>query len=253
MNKTAASGFSRDTDRYHRSRPPYHSAMVRRVADRFCSGNVVELGAGSGIFTRQIVDQGISVIAIEPVLGMRNALAQFVPEADIRVGAAETIPLDESTVDNVLAAQSFHWFNYREALDEIYRVLRVGGHLVTVWNIQDETVPWVAEISNVLQAYARDTPRHRNMAWRRTINSDARFGSVDEWRTSNKFPTNMEGVVDRALSTSYVASLPNDKQADVAEAVSQIVAPLGPRFDYPYVSQLQAWRTLGPHGDNGIV
>ena len=244
VNEAAAVGFSRDVERYHRSRPTYHPGVARRVVDRYGHGKVAELGAGTGIFTRQLVDLGQSVIAIEPVVSMRALLSDAVPEADIRIGSAESIPLDDDAAHTVVASQSFHWFDYRPALDEIHRVLRPGGHLVTVWNVRDESVDWVAACTEVLDRHAGPTPRYRDMGWRRAINSDARFGSVDEWRIANPFPTTVEGVVDRTLSTSFIAALTPDKQQLVAGQIRAIVAPLGLSFDYPYISQLQAWRSI---------
>jgi SAM-dependent methyltransferase len=214
------------------------------VVDRYGSGIVIELGAGTGIFTRQVMELGVKVIAIEPVYSMRDALSTGLPEADVRVGQAENIPLDDNTVDTVVASQSFHWFDYRPALDEIYRVLRLGGHLVTAWNVRDNNVDWVAACSAVLDRYAGESPRHRSMAWRRAINSDARFGSIDEWRIDNPFPTTVEGIVDRTLSTSFIATLSQERQQEVTGQIRAIVEPLGPSLDYPYISQLQAWRAI---------
>jgi SAM-dependent methyltransferase len=244
VHDAAATGYSRGTDRYHRSRPTYHPDLVRRVIDRYGSGTVVEHGAGTGIFTRQVTELGLKVIAIEPVYSMRDALTTGMPDADVRVGSAENIPLDDDTVDTVIASQSFHWFDYRPALDEIHRVLRLGGHLVTVWNVRDNSVDWVAACTAVLDRYAGEAPRHRSMTWRRAINSDSRFGSVDEWRIDNPFPTDLEGVIDRTLSTSFIAPLSPERQNEVTDQIEAIVEPLGASFDYPYVSQLQAWRTI---------
>ncbi|MFV0523742.1 MAG: class I SAM-dependent methyltransferase [Acidimicrobiales bacterium] len=253
VNQTAATGFSANADTYHRGRPTYHPSLVRRVVDRYGSGTVVELGAGTGIFTRQVMELGASLIAVEPVLAMRTALLEALPDADVRVGAAENIPLDDGTVDSVIAAQAFHWFDHRAALDEIHRVLKTGGHLVTVWNVRDETVPWVATLTKVVDRYAGDTPRYRDMAWRRAINSDARFGSIDEWRMANPIVVGPDDVVNRILSTSFISTLPEDKQAEVEQETRDIVADLGDEFEFPYVSQLQAWRALGvdPEGDPG--
>ena len=212
------------------------------MVDRYGHGVVAELGAGTGIFTRQLVDLGRAVIAVEPVISMRTLMAESVPEAEVRIGSAEAIPMDDGTANTIVASQSFHWFDYRPALDEIHRVLRPGGHLVTVWNVRDESVPWVAALTELVDRFAGNTPRYRDMHWRRAINSDARFGSVDEWRIANPYPTTVEGVVDRVLSTSFIAALTPDKAEAVAEQAREIVADLGEHFDYPYVSQLQAWR-----------
>jgi SAM-dependent methyltransferase len=246
VHEAATVGFSRDVERYQRGRPTYHPSLARRVVDRYGHGMMVELGAGTGILTRQLIDLGQPVIAVEPVVTMRTLLAEAVPEADIRIGAAENIPVDGGTAHTVVASQSFHWFDFRPALDEIHRVLHPGGHLVTTWNVRDESVAWVAALTELLDHHAGTAPRYRDMAWRRAINSDARFGSVDEWRVANPFPTTVEGVVDRALSTSFIAALTPDKQAAVAEQVRELVTPLGETFEFPYVSQLQAWRRVEP-------
>ncbi len=246
VHEAATSGYSRNTGHYDRGRPSYHPSLARRVVDRYGGGTLVELGAGTGKFTRQLIDLGQSVIAVEPVVSMRTTLSDSVPEADVRLGAAEEIPMADHTADTVVASQSFHWFRFRDALDEIHRVIRPGGHLVTVWNVRDESVDWVAACAKVLDTFAGDTPRHRDMGWRRAINSDSRFGSIDEWRVDNPVPTTPEGVVDRMLSTSFVGALPDQLQAEVAAEIRAIVEPLGPEFEYPYTSQLQAWRAANP-------
>lgn len=246
VHDAAATGFSRGTEHYHRGRPTYHTDLAKRVADRYGTGTVVELGAGTGIFTRQLVDLDLSVIAIEPIVSMRAVLNDSVPECEVRVGSAESIPMTDDSADTIIASQSFHWFDYRPALDEIHRVLRLGGHLVTVWNVRDESVDWVSDCTKVMDEHTGSTPRYRDMNWRRAINSDARFGSIDEWRIDNPYPTDLKGVIDRTLSTSFIAALPNDEQAAVVERIRAIVEPLGEPIYYPYTSQLQAWRAVAP-------
>lgn len=244
VHEAAAIGYSRDTDRYHRARPSYHADLAKRVVERYGSGTVVELGAGTGIFTRQLVDLGANVVALEPVISMRTTLTEAVPEADVRVGAAEKIPLADGSVDAIVASQSFHWFDYGPALEEIFRVLRRGGHLVTVWNVRDESVQWMTAYTSVIDQHAADAPRYRTMAWRRAINADARFSPVDEWRMANPYLTDVAGILDRALSTSFIAALPAEEQEQVAREITAIVEPLGPTIEFPYFSQLQAWRAV---------
>jgi len=248
VHETASTGFAHNTDRYHSSRPLYHQAVAERVLDRYGAGSLIDLGAGTGIFTRQLTDLGGRVIAIEPVFSMRETLSQYVPEADIRVGSAENIPLDDHSVDTVVAAQSFHWFRATEALDEIYRVLRPGGHLVTVWNIRDNTVRWMAELTKLIDQYRNGAPSQRDMRWRRAINADPRFGVIDEFRMANPVAANVNSVIDRVLSVSFINSLSPDKQEHIAANVREITASLGTDFDFPYESQLQAWRALPSSG-----
>ncbi|MEL7158137.1 MAG: class I SAM-dependent methyltransferase, partial [Actinomycetota bacterium] len=175
VHEAAATGFSRDPDRYHRGRPSYHPEVSKRVAERYGKGIMVELGAGTGIFTRQLVDEGLEVIALEPVISMRTTLSEAVPEADVRVGSAEKIPMADGSVDTVVVAQAFHWFDAEQALDEIDRVLVPGGHLVTVWNVRDDGEPWMAAYNTIVERHAGNTPRYRSMMWRKAIHDDPRF------------------------------------------------------------------------------
>jgi SAM-dependent methyltransferase len=242
VHESASSGYRKQAVAYHQARPSYHPRMVERFADRYGQGLVVDLGAGTGIFTAQIVAAGVTVIAVEPVGEMRSVLEASLRGVEVRAGTAEALPVGSAGADTVVAAQAFHWFASDQALDEIHRVVRPGGHLVTVWNVWDETVEWVSEYNLILGRYEGDTPRHRTMEWRRAIEADDRFELVDDWAVENLQEMNVEGVVRRALSTSFIAALSAEEQAHVATQVRQLVEPVGPELAFPYRSELQAWR-----------
>jgi SAM-dependent methyltransferase len=185
VHESASSGYRKQAVAYHQARPSYHPRMVERFADRYGQGLVVDLGAGTGIFTAQIVAAGVTVIAVEPVGEMRSVLEASLRGVEVRAGTAEALPVGSAGADTVVAAQAFHWFASDQALDEIHRVVRPGGHLVTVWNVWDETVEWVSEYNLILGRYEGDTPRHRTMEWRRAIEADDRFELVDDWAVEN--------------------------------------------------------------------
>jgi SAM-dependent methyltransferase len=241
IHKAAASGFQRQAETYQRARPTYHPALIHRIVERWADGRVIELGAGTGIFTAQMLEAGVPMIAVEPVEAMREILKSNVG-VEVLDGTAESIPLDDSSVDAVIAAQAFHWFDASLAIDEIARVLRPGGRLVTVWNVRNESVPWVAQVTEVLDRYAGDTPRHRTFEWRRAIDRDSRFTLIDDLSIENPVPTDESGVVDRSVSTSFIAALGLDDQREVKEEIIAIVGGLGPTFEYPYRSEMQVWR-----------
>jgi len=244
VHEAAAQGYQKQAATYQRGRPTYHPDLVARVAERYADGPLVELGAGTGILTAALVDAGLAVTAVEPVEAMRSTLAERVPGARVLEGTAEAIPLDDACAATVLCSQSFHWFDAPAALDEVARVLRPGGHLLTVWNVRDEEVAWVAAYTAIADRYAGDAPRYRTFAWRRAIDADARYALADEWQVENPAPTDAQGVVERMLSTSFIAALDADEQARVADEVRAVVADLGPRFAYPYRSELQAWQLV---------
>lgn len=100
---------------------------------------VLDLGAGTGKLTRVLADRYARVIAVEPLDELRAVLEDRVPEADVRTGAAEAIPLEDASVDAVFAGQAFHWFANDAAVGEIARVLRPGGVLALLWNVPNGT------------------------------------------------------------------------------------------------------------------
>lgn len=242
VHDAAARGFARGATAYAVARPSYHPALIARLYDRVPGPVVAEIGAGTGIFTAQIATSAQLLVALEPVEQMQRTLRANVPAARVVGGTAEALPLRESSVNTVVAAQSFHWFDAPVALDDIARVLRPKGCLVTAWNVRDEDVPWVREYTRVMDSFSGDAPRYRTMTWRRAIEDDDRFALVDEWTIANPQPTDEAGVVHRALSTSFIAALPTEAQDEVIAAVKAIVAPLGPTFAFPYTSEMQVWQ-----------
>ncbi len=243
IHRAAASGFERGSDHYRRGRPSYHPDLVARFASSFGDGPVVEIGAGTGIFTSQLLAAGIDVVAVEPVESMRAALLADHPDLDVRSGTAERLPVDTDACATVVVAQAFHWFDHGPALDEIDRVLRSGGHLVTVWNVKEGDAPWYQRYMAIIDRLADDTPRHRDQVWRRAIDADPRFRLVDDWQIDNTVPADLDTVVDRALSTSFIAALPEEEQASVAEEIRGALDGVELPVPFPYRGELQAWVT----------
>jgi len=242
IHESAAAGYRQQSVTYGRVRPSYHPELITRFSDAFGRGTVVDLGAGTGIFTRQLLTRGISPIAIEPVAEMRATFATHAAGVEAISGTAEATGLPADSVDTVAVAQAFHWFDYPRALAEIRRILRPGGHLVCVWNVRDESVDWVQAYTEVIDRYAGDTPRHRTMQWRKAIDAEPAFHNVDDWSIDNPKPTNQESIADRALSTSFIAALAPETQQSVLTEINAVTQPLGPKFDFPYRSELQAWQ-----------
>src|SRR5207249_4825593 len=118
---TAAAGFDRAADAYERGRPGYPREAVARLAAQFRLGEgvtVLDLAAGTGKLTRMLATTGATVVAVEPVAGMRRVLAQAVPGARVLNGTAEAIPVADGAVDAVTVAQAFHWFDADRAVAE---------------------------------------------------------------------------------------------------------------------------------------
>ena len=132
VHQAAAIGFDRAADAYERSRPSYPPEAIECIRAELAIGvgsRVLDLAAGTGKLTRLLIPLGATLVAIEPVAGMRRILQTLHPQLDVRDGTAEAIPLDDGSLDAVTCAQAFHWFDGPKALAEIRRVLRPGGGL----------------------------------------------------------------------------------------------------------------------------
>jgi SAM-dependent methyltransferase len=143
-----ASSFGAAARSYAEHRPHYPDAAVRWALEPVRSRRVVrvlDLGAGTGRVTEALQRAGVDVIAVEPDAEMRDAMLQRVFGVAVLAGTAEDIPLPDERVDAVLVGQAFHWFDHERALPEIARVLKAGGVLAAMWNIEDLRVPWVLQ------------------------------------------------------------------------------------------------------------
>ena len=89
---------------------------------------------------------------------------------------AESILLPDASVDAVTVGQAFHWFRGHEALSEIHRVLRPGGRLGLIWNFRDETVPWVAELTRIMEPHRGSAPRAAAGTWREAFGAPRSSG-----------------------------------------------------------------------------
>jgi SAM-dependent methyltransferase len=164
---------------YERGRPGWPAAAVE-VADVPAAATVLDLGAGSGKLTRLLVTTFDEVMAVEPDEEMRRLLGSLCPDAEVRTGSAEEIPLADETVDAVFAAEAFHWFDGERALAEIARVLRPHGALVLMWNVPaGPTVPSIASVEQLLIEHA---PTREELGHDPVDLNTARFASGD-WRT----------------------------------------------------------------------
>ena len=109
---------------------------------------------------------GAHVVAVEPVAEMRAQAIAANPGLETVAGTADAIPLADLSIDAVVCAQSFHWFATPQALVEIDRVLRPGGSLGLIWNVRDESVPWIAALTALMAPYEKDTPRYTSGEWK---------------------------------------------------------------------------------------
>jgi len=223
----ARTGFGIAANAYTRGRPEYPGQILHWLTDTMGlrpGKTVVDVGAGTGKFTKFLLETGATVIAVEPVAAMRDELAAALPSVRVIDGTAQATTLDASSCDVIVCAQAFHWFATKATLAEFRRVLRANGKLGLVWNVRDESVDWVAAITRIQTPYEGNTPRYHSGAWRAVFTGGPFLPPQEE-----VFPYAHEGVpdrviIDRSLSVSFIAALPESEQARVAAELRSLIA-----------------------------
>ena len=227
IHHAAAEGFRAGAANYVVGRPEYPPEIEPWLAHDLglmVGKTALDLGAGTGKFTPRLLTTGARVIAVEPVPAMLDQLIRQYPGVEAMSGSAENIPLAAASVDAVVCAQSFHWFATAEALHEIHRVLTPGGAFGLIWNVRDETVPWVAALTGIMQPFEGDTPRFHSKKWRTVFPAEG-FTALREHRFKNWHTGPPEQViVDRILSVSFIAALPPAGQQKVAAQLREVIA-----------------------------
>ncbi len=223
----AVRGFDRAAATYERARPDYPVAAVRHLGRVLHLGpgrTVVDLGSGTGKFTRSIAPLGAARIAVEPTPGMRRVFVRSVPEVPVLDGTAEAIPLPDGFADAVVCAQAFHWFRPRQALREISRVVRPGGGLGLVWNTRDEVPSWSRKISRIVARYRWMSPKFRLRRWRPAFaEGRIRFGPLHQAEFSHAQRLTPAMMVARTLSVSVIANLPPAERRKVAAEIRAVL------------------------------
>lgn len=155
-----ATSFGSAAASYAEHRPDYAHNAVRWALDPAPGSRVLDLGAGTGKLNSVLVAMGVDVVAVEPDTAMLAELRTALPDVRALSGSAESIPLEDASVDAVLAGSAMHWFDMAKAGPEIARVLAPGGILAGLWNVMDDQVEWVDRLAEVS---GDDTIGHRDV------------------------------------------------------------------------------------------
>jgi len=252
IDPTAAAGFSAGAAPYERARPAYPDDAVRFLAERFDivpGTRIVDVGAGTGKFTSCLVATEARIVALEPVEDMWRHLGTAVPSARVVAATAEAMPLKDGSADVVVAAQAFHWFDGPRALGEIHRVLVPGGGLGLVWNARDRSRDWVAELSDIVDAYGNAIRRHETEEWIDAFDGETGFSPLELARFPMPQEVDEDQVVDRVASTSFIATLPDDERRRVFDRVRDLVRTHPEtrgrdRFTFPHETRVYTARRI---------
>jgi SAM-dependent methyltransferase len=159
----ATQRFSDRAEDYARYRPDYPVAMLDwldKAHGVTAAWKVADVGAGTGISSKLFLDAGHDVVAVEPNAAMREAAARWLgdrPGFRAVDGTAEATRLADASVDLVIVAQAFHWFDQPAFLLEASRILRVDGLVAVFWNSRRLVgTPFLEGYEALLREYGTD-------------------------------------------------------------------------------------------------
>ncbi|TNY18336.1 S-adenosyl-L-methionine-dependent methyltransferase [Rhodotorula diobovata] len=256
FSKSGASGL------YDRARPSYPLPAYSQILDLLLppspspspgattptGAHVVELGSGTGLFTRGFLRAAAErargegnpvrrVTAVEPSEGMREGFERAMrkeEEAALKGegeggggaevvcvdGTFEKVPVGDGEADLVVIAQAWHWTGTTQlpAAREVARVLRPGGAWCLIWNLEDRAVRWVAGMRDAYEKFESDTPQYRHGLWK-AMYGEPEFHELFTEPTHAKFhralPTTEDLAVERVFSKSYITALSDAERSEL--------------------------------------
>ncbi|BFZ62513.1 hypothetical protein YB2330_003612 [Saitoella coloradoensis] len=261
VHPVSASSFTKTSSLYDSARPSYIPAAVDTLLTNLNLApntaekkRILELGAGTGKFTKLIQGRGFKITATEPAPGMLEVLRRNVTDEDVEVVQADAydIPLPSESVDAVIVAQAFHWFADRDALREIHRVLKPKGRLGLVWNYHDvdgsaagvfmseeereQRQGWYKEIVGLFTKYENSAPQYRHGTWLRAFDAPSPSPSSSAAAEKQFFSTPLAHtripytltptptqLLNRIKSMSYISTLPAEKQEELMKDIMGVL------------------------------
>ena len=200
--------FEALVDVYDAARPTYPKELYDALPD--LSGDVLELGAGTGIATRALVERAGRLVSTDLGPNMLGRLHERSPEVPVAVCRSEALPFADGSFDVVCGAQMWHWVDPPVAAPEVLRVLRPGGALAIWWNEVDaDGLAWWDAQQDRLEAgnprYGRDyrardygeelasyfsSVEHWSGSWQRTLD----WPTYEQWLRSKSYVQAMDDV-----------------------------------------------------------
>ncbi|MDP2386205.1 MAG: class I SAM-dependent methyltransferase [Bacteroidota bacterium] len=223
MVTSAENRFSDRVENYVKYRPHYPQTLVDLLlGEQYIKPDalIADIGSGTGISAQLFLQNNFKVIGVEPNEPMRLAAEEILKEslekkqfASINANAEHT-SIQDNSIDLVIAAQAFHWFDKEKFKTECKRILKPGAHAALIWNDrQTDTNDFLKLYEEFLQMFATDykVVNHKNFQDKSIFDSFFGEGNYKEFILPNYQDVDLVGLRGRVLSSSY---MPNETHPD---------------------------------------
>lgn len=205
-------------DQYRPSPPPEAARLLGDIRGR----KVLEVAAGTGLWSRFLLAQGADLTIVEPDEKMRAVLERRSPQVHALVGTAESLPVVDASFDVVVVSSAWHWFRQPEATQEMARVLCDAGRLFVLWNGFSRSLEWVDELSK-LRDGKRD-PSVRPRSWTAPELAEGLFVDVTDVSVDWTWRRTTDEVVKLFGTYSGVSTRTQAERTQVGATLRELLA-----------------------------
>ena len=213
--------FERMAADYATARPAYPAAVFELLTSEGVIGpdfEVLEVGAGAGLATRDLVAAGSKVVALEPGAALACLLAQTVPGVRILRTRLEDADLPPAAFDSVVAATSMHWVDLSVGLPKLHASLRTGGRLAVFRTVFGDDATTTDFRRRVSQIVARRGPTDDERGEARPTTDELCAGGLFEPVRSERWRWSLDLTADEV--TRLFATFSNWTEAEVEQVAS---------------------------------
>ena len=245
--------FDEMANYYDRARPGYPAPAITEMIRQAAlpdSGEVLEIGCGTGQLTRSLAERGCRITAIELGRNLaRRAAENLSSFPDVRIVRAdfETWDAAGETFDLVCSAQAFHWIDPSIGYTKVRALLRPNGRLALLWNLlSEQDAPMRRALDRVYRERAPEIAARRDadsLSCRvertlQAIKASGEFSppSVFAYPWSTTYTADAYELLLRTFSDH--AGLPPSTLEHLLRGVRETVAAFGGTIDRPQVSML---------------
>ncbi|MCG3136375.1 MAG: hypothetical protein HJJLKODD_00205 [Phycisphaerae bacterium] len=203
--------FEHCAEDYAQYRPAYPMQLLdelREAVGDAVEGHIVDLGAGTGIFSASLSRFCAPVVAIDPSLAMLKQIPATLPVVCL-LGQAECIPLQDCSTAVVTVAQAFHWFYPPLALAEIARILQPEGWLLLCWNNRIVAPgSFVSQFETLIQQYnPKYQCEYRQQDWAGKIKECGAFSTIEQRDYKHEWILSREAFQGFTRSVTYIRNV----------------------------------------------
>jgi len=219
--------FTTRVENYLKYRPGYPEAIIATLQleiGLMPNDVVADIGSGTGFSAKLFLEHGNTVYGVEPNEPMRKTAEALLADYNHFIsvhGSSEATHLKDHSVDLIVCAQAFHWFDREQTKTEFRRIANRGAHLCLIWNDRKASEPFQQDYEELIQRFAIDYNEisHRNIT-PAIIDAFYAPSKCRKFVLGYEQQFNLEGLIGRVLSSSY---MPNEDDPNFPQLRNAIV------------------------------